>query len=382
MRNLTIKWKVYIPIIILFVIGLSGMTIFFFKNIQKIENNTLNKKESSLQLFIAEKFKTKEQIAITSAINLSQNKYIIDALLYNDKSIAKKELLNLANSLKDSSDYKNIKIHVHTADIKSFLRHWNDKSGDDLSSFRETIKEVKNTKKPIKGIEVGKAGLVLRGLSPIFDNYKNYIGSVELIQSFESVVKSIKKELGVDMLIGLDSSMLNVAKNLTQAPRLISNKYVVAQNLDGINKDLINELSKVGINELKDVFETKNYFVIKLPIYDFKNKQIGHIFVANKKQDIYKELKLAEQGMIEQMLVNSVTMVFIFIALMVIVKISITKPLNELINRARNLSSGDGDLTRKLEVVGKDEIAMASDAINNFIEKVRVLINDAKHLSS
>ncbi|WP_332882090.1 cache domain-containing protein, partial [Campylobacter pinnipediorum] len=350
MRNLTIKWKVYIPIIILFVIGLSGMTIFFFKNIQKIENNTLNKKESSLQLFIAEKFKTKEQIAITSAINLSQNKYIIDALLYNDKSIAKKELLNLANSLKDSSDYKNIKIHVHTADIKSFLRHWNDKSGDDLSSFRETIKEVKNTKKPIKGIEVGKAGLVLRGLSPIFDNYKNYIGSVELIQSFESVVKSIKKELGVDMLIGLDSSMLNVAKNLTQAPRLISNKYVVAQNLDGINKDLINELSKVGINELKDVFETKNYFVIKLPIYDFKNKQIGHIFVANKKQDIYKELKLAEQGMIEQMLVNSVTMVFIFIALMVIVKISITKPLNELINRARNLSSGDGDLTRKLEV--------------------------------
>uniref|UniRef100_UPI000AF22C97 methyl-accepting chemotaxis protein n=1 Tax=Campylobacter pinnipediorum TaxID=1965231 RepID=UPI000AF22C97 len=61
---------------------------------------------------------------------------------------------------------------------------------------------------------------------------------------------------------------------------------------------------------------------------------------------------------------------------------SITKPLNELINRARNLSSGDGDLTRKLEVVGKDEIAMASDAINNFIEKVRVLINDAKHLSS
>ncbi|WP_069637291.1 methyl-accepting chemotaxis protein [Campylobacter pinnipediorum] len=76
-----------------------------------------------------------------------------------------------------------------------------------------------------------------------------------------------------------------------------------------------------------------------------------------------------------------VSIIMIVLAL-VYTKFSITKPLNELINRARNLSSGDGDLTRKLEVVGKDEIAMASDAINNFIEKVRVLINDAKHLSS
>ncbi|AQW87612.1 Cache sensor-containing MCP-domain signal transduction protein [Campylobacter pinnipediorum subsp. caledonicus] len=76
-----------------------------------------------------------------------------------------------------------------------------------------------------------------------------------------------------------------------------------------------------------------------------------------------------------------VSIIMIVLAL-VYTKFSITKPLNELINRARNLSSGDGDLTRKLEVIGKDEIAMASDAINNFIEKVRVLINDAKHLSS
>ena len=50
--------------------------------------------------------------------------------------------------------------------------------------------------------------------------------------------------------------------------------------------------------------------------------------------------------------------------------------------RATNLSSGDGDLTRKLEVVGKDEIAKASEAINKFIEKVRVLISEAKDISN
>ena len=60
----------------------------------------------------------------------------------------------------------------------------------------------------------------------------------------------------------------------------------------------------------------------------------------------------------------------------------ITIPLNNLIEKARELSSGDGDLTRKLEVKGNDEIARASEQINHFIEKVRLLICNVKSLSS
>ena len=65
-----------------------------------------------------------------------------------------------------------------------------------------------------------------------------------------------------------------------------------------------------------------------------------------------------------------------------LVRKNITNPLNNLIARTKNLSSGDGDLTRKLDIVGRDEIAQASEGINSFIEKVRVLIADAKNLSN
>ena len=81
-------------------------------------------------------------------------------------------------------------------------------------------------------------------------------------------------------------------------------------------------------------------------------------------------------------IVATAIMVISLLLAMIYSRASITRPLNTLIERARNLSSGDGDLTRKLEINGKDEIAQASEAINNFIEKVRILINDAKHLSS
>ena len=77
-----------------------------------------------------------------------------------------------------------------------------------------------------------------------------------------------------------------------------------------------------------------------------------------------------------------IAIVVSLIIAMIYSKFAISKPLNELIWRATNLSSGDGDLTRKLEVVGKDEIAKASEAINKFIEKVRVLISEAKDISN
>ena len=107
-------------------------------------------------------------------------------------------------------------------------------------------------------------------------------------------------------------------------------------------------------------------------------------------EGMYKEIDKISATM--QNDANANTTNFIVIAIVVLIislivamlysKFSITKPLNELISRATNLSSGDGDLTRKLEVVGKDEIAKASEAINKFIEKVRVLIAQAKDISN
>ncbi|WP_103607911.1 methyl-accepting chemotaxis protein [Campylobacter concisus] len=107
-------------------------------------------------------------------------------------------------------------------------------------------------------------------------------------------------------------------------------------------------------------------------------------------EGMYKEIDKISATM--QNDANANTTNFVVIAVVVLIislivamlysKFSITKPLNELIMRATNLSSGDGDLTRKLEVVGKDEIAKASEAINKFIEKVRVLIAQAKDISN
>ena len=106
--------------------------------------------------------------------------------------------------------------------------------------------------------------------------------------------------------------------------------------------------------------------------------------------NMYKEINEISKAMEDDANANTRNFIIIAISVMLLSlliamiysKLSISKPLNELILRATNLSSGDGDLTRKLEVNGNDEIAQASLAINKFIEKVRVLISEAKNISN
>jgi len=110
------------------------------------------------------------------------------------------------------------------------------------------------------------------------------------------------------------------------------------------------------------------------------------VYVGNIQKDLNKIEKETDKEiatLISYFILVAFGLIFLNILLNIfLIKKNITNPLNNLIERTKNLSSGDGDLTRKLEIIGRDEIAEASKGINNFIEKVRVLISDAKNLSN
>lgn len=98
---------------------------------------------------------------------------------------------------------------------------------------------------------------------------------------------------------------------------------------------------------------------------------------------LQKEIDANIASQIQSFLLISILLLLVSLGVMLfIVSRTITKPLGDLIGRSDDLSSGDGDLTHKLEVIGNDEIAIASSSINRFIEKVRILISEAKNLSS
>ncbi|MBE3606818.1 HAMP domain-containing protein [Campylobacter sp. RM13119] len=381
MGNFSIRKKIYVPIVSLFVIAIAIMFMFFLNGSKEIEGNVISDKEKNFRLFTAEKLNSKIQVASLGAINLAQNKFVIDALLSNDKAMLKNELKKLVESYKDNSIYQNMKIHVHTADVKSFLRHWSDKSGDDLSSFRKSILQVKNTKKPLVAIEAGVAGLELRGIAPIFYEGE-YIGSVEIMQSFESIVKDLKKELGLSAAIVMDNALLGSAGGLKDAPKVVQGNYTVAQKMDGADANFIKELSDVSKSDLKDRFQTSGYFVVSIPLEGFDGSSIGYIFAADTQENMYSAIMVAKNSMVDQIMVTVVAVVLVLILLTMILKSIILTPINNLQDHAKELAVGDGDLTKRIPVQSNDELGQTAKEFNNFIEKVRLTVEAAKDVGN
>jgi signal transduction histidine kinase len=74
------------------------------------------------------------------------------------------------------------------------------------------------------------------------------------------------------------------------------------------------------------------------------------------------------------MILLSVMLVYL-LAYALVVKIvnSITSPLKEVVDRIKIISRGEGDLTKRLEVFGKDEIGEVAESFNTFVGKLQTV---------
>ncbi|MCG8636937.1 MAG: methyl-accepting chemotaxis protein, partial [Desulfobacterales bacterium] len=70
-------------------------------------------------------------------------------------------------------------------------------------------------------------------------------------------------------------------------------------------------------------------------------------------------------------IVLAVVAVSIFFA-----SLAIIRPINEAVAGLKDISEGEGDLTKRLEVRGKDEVGVLSLAFNTFIDKLQAMISD------
>ena len=58
-----------------------------------------------------------------------------------------------------------------------------------------------------------------------------------------------------------------------------------------------------------------------------------------------------------------------------IVTHTITQPLNRVVYGMRDIAEGEGDLRKRLDIVGRDEVAQLSEAFNNFVDKVHGIVS-------
>ena len=376
---MSIAKKMFIPMFLLLLLLIAVLVGDFYISSSKEKNRVQNEEVKNYMNFFHDEYKIKKDLSLISSLMLSGNEYVTSLILDSDRKYAEKGLVELVGKFKRDTSLKNIKIHIHDSNVHSLLRVWKPKKwGDDLSSFRKTIVKVKETKEPLVAIELGRAGLVLRGISPVIEQGK-YLGSVEFMQGFNSIVKDGKKS-NYDVLIVLKNEYLKIATFLKKSKTIGNYTLAVKENI--ANMQFFNELGGVNITKSKSLLKTKNYVFASMPIRDFSGKVVAYALIGQNKKIVYSDVDKAISVVKSQMLISIFAFLILFVILYLLVKFYVLKPINNLTTRAANLSSGDGDLTRQLEINGNDEIALASIEINNFIEKVRVMTEEAKHISA
>jgi len=282
----------------------------------------------------------------------------------------------ISKEFKENTNYKNIKIHIHDANAHSFLRAWKPtKFGDDLSSFRQTVVNVKTNKKPLVAIELGRAGLVLRGVAPIIKEGE-YLGSVEFMQGLNSVVKNARKIHGYDMVMVMKNEYLSTATALATAPKV--GEFTLAVKEKAINKDFFNDLKNIQIANTANFQITDNYVVVSVPIKDFSQKVVGYTLIGNKLSNVERVVVKSEDSLMRQIFIMALVDLFILLFIMYILKRTVTAPIIHLDKVASELAQGDADLSKRLPVTSGDELGHASASFNTFLDKVEALAVEAK----
>ncbi len=376
MKDLSISTKIHLPLIASILVGFIIIISNYYYSSAQMKEQTYQKEEKNLRSFFQAQLQSKESIGLTNAINISKNYYVIKALQEKDRQTAITGLQEISKTFKKNTNYKNIKIHIHDANIHSFLRAWKpEKFGDDLKGFRKTIVNVESTKEPLVAIELGVAGLVLRGLSPVLHEDK-YLGSVEFMQGLNSIVKAAKRDHDYDMVILLDNSYLSVSRGLSNAPKI--GNYTLAVREDVINQSYFSELGTIKPSNKSERQFTNNYMVISEPILDFSGKTVAYALVGEKLETVNVVLSQSESALLQQVFIMAMIDLFILIFLMFVIKKGVTDPILHLDKIAEELASGDADLTKRLRIQSNDEIGRAAKSFNVFIDKVESIALEAQ----
>jgi methyl-accepting chemotaxis protein len=239
-------------------------------------------------------------------------------------------------------------------------------------------------------------GTYLGKQSPAYDaimNKKIYVGSATLfgndyITVYSPIIDLNNNVIGI-FFIGYDfTAGLSVLQNEIQDIKIGENGYYYTINISSMQYDIHKHLKEKPANSklAQQIIEKKNGYIeyeengLKKAVM-FKTFPTWHWIIVAEAN--LKDFTQANDKLSNTLIITALIMIIVMsLILLFVIKKIVSSPLKNLIDRTRELSSGDGDLTNKLKIVGEDEIAIASNQINLFIEKVRVLIADAKNLSN
>ena len=224
--------------------------------------------------------------AMTVAALLAQNEHVKKCMSQNNRRMCLETLGEFTKTLNKVPIYENAKFHIHTPEMRSFARSWIPLYNDDLTNFRHLLAEAKNG--VAAGIEVGRAGVFIRSVAPIFED-KKMLGSIEVLLDFKHLSDFFSQQ-GLDLFVLLDAG--------GDLPYQNSSDEGIIEGFHFVNKSYANLNVLPMLKDIKfksgGFYQTDSHAFTVQPMNDAKGERVGY-FVIYFNSDL-KERNLAKLG--------------------------------------------------------------------------------------
>lgn len=356
----TLKAKITFMTAIIILGGMVFSLFYMTFNQQKMFLTSEHKRATELVNLVNSVIAGRANEALIGAYTVSQNETA-------DKYFAEGNRQKLYDTVKAlweglKNDFHIAQFQYHTPQDISFLRvHAPAKYGDDLSSFRKTVDMVNKTLKPVKGVELGKAGLGIRGVVPVYYQGK-HIGSVEYGMSLgKDFLETMKAEYGGEWY------MYPVKTGISWNKRSFIG--TTATDTYDVKKSLVDEV-KAG-KTVNTLYDSSSKSVILMPVKDFENSVVAYIKIVEPTDYFI---------LVNSNLKNSVILfglIFIIIVSFMYLYLRMRlNPLNRIEESMEKIASGD--LGAELSLKGRDEIAKLSWSVNKTVGSLKELVSKIK----
>lgn len=209
--------------------------------------------------------------AMTVAALLAQNEHVKKCMSQNNRQMCLETLGEFTKTLNKVPIYENAKFHIHTPEMRSFARSWIPMYNDDLTNFRHLLAEAKNG--VAAGIEVGRAGVFIRSVAPIFED-KKMLGSIEVLLDFKHLSDFFSQQ-GLDLFVLLDAG--------GDLPYQNSSDEGIIEGFHFVNKSYANLNVLPMLKDIKfksgEFYQTGSHAFTVQPMNDAKGERVGYFVI-------------------------------------------------------------------------------------------------------
>jgi len=345
----------------------------------KMADITSNEKRIS-QSMLAQAALFSEQKAVLAAYDTAYQGDI-NAVADPQLEAARKQLrdffASIENGLKANLEGQPLRLHFHLPPARSLLRVWNSKQNksDDLRDFRETVLTISNTHQRVVGVEVGRGGFEIRGIAPIFTPERKYLGSVEALSSYDPLVQYGVSNDKEHIAVYMNKSLLNIATELQDASKhpVQGDAFVfVSSSRREITDAVVTpELLNAGKNGLR-MDRVRDDFVTLFPINDFSGKQVGVMVFVYNAGELFAQFRTIKQGILG---LSLALLLAILVPLFFSVR-AVIIPIKRTVAMLKDIAQGEGDLTKRMQILKNDEIGELATWFNHFLDRLEKIVRD------